>query len=325
MSSTASATPERKPPRLALVTPCFNEEEILPRTLAALTDKLQQLTAAGSISADSFCLVVDDGSRDQSWSLIEAASRSEPQIEGLKLVANVGHQSALFAGLEAVAESCDCCISIDADLQDDLAAIDEMLALYQQGHPIVLGVRANRDSDTWFKRETANVYYRIARLLGVDLVAHHADFRLLSRQALQNLVQYGEQNLFLRAIPSALGSNLKTVEYRRLDRTAGQSKYPLLKMLGLAWTGISSFSVWPLRLITITGLMSALLSLLLGLVAVAQWLFGMTVPGWTSIILVMVFFFSLILISLSIIGEYLAKIYLEVVARPRYFIEKDTR
>lgn len=311
-------------PVLSIVTPCFNEEEILPRSIELISHKLNQLKQLGVVHPDSYCLFVDDGSTDNTWSLIESACSEHNAVHGLKLTANVGHQTALFAGLTAVADDCDCCISIDADLQDDINAIDQMIKGFHQGYSVVLGVRNNRHTDTVFKRNSAHLYYRVARLLGVDIEPHHADFRLLSKPALRNLIAFSEQNLFLRATPAFLSKSIMKVEYKRLERTAGESKYPLFKMLALAWSGISSFSVWPLRMITFFGSFTALVSIMLGFLSLLMWLLGSTVPGWTSIMIMLAFFFSLMLLCLAVIGEYIAKIYLEVLRRPRYFVEQST-
>ena len=317
-------TEPKEPPVLAIVAPCFNEEAVLLSSIDKLRSKIEQLSSDGIIHKNSFCLLVDDGSTDQTWPMILAFSQQHLNVEGLKLSANVGHQAALFAGLQEVADKCDCCVSIDIDLQDDIDVIGDMLFGLEDGYSIVLGVRNNRESDTFFKRQSANLYYRTARALGVDLIPHHADFRLLSQKALQDLLAFQEQNLFLRATPALLSQSIKTVEYTRLERSAGESKYPVLKMLALAWSGISSFSVWPLRLITVIGTITAFSSLMLGVVTMLLWLMGSTVQGWTSLMLVMAFFFSLILLSLAIIGEYLAKIYLESTNRPRFFVDKST-
>jgi len=311
-------------PVLSIVAPCFNEEDILPHSIEIIGRKLKELRELGIIHPESYCLFVDDGSTDQTWSLIETACNGHNRIQGLKLTANVGHQTALFAGLTAVADKCDCCVSIDADLQDDINAIDQMLEGFKQGFSVVLGVRSNRDTDTFFKRNSASLYYKMASLLRVDLVPHHADFRLLSKAALRDLVAFTEQNLFLRATPALLSKSIMTVEYKRLERAAGESKYPLFKMLALAWSGVSSFSIWPLRMITLFGSFTALISVVFGLQSFLAWLLGSTVPGWTSIMIMLAFFFSLILLCLAVIGEYIAKIYLEVMRRPRYFVERST-
>ena len=328
LSDTAPTAPSpahRSPgPKLALVVPCFNEAAQLPTTFRALSAKLSKLVADGSIHSDSFVLFVDDGSSDETWDQITAQTASDPRCQGLRLVVNVGQQTAIFAGLQAVALRCDAALSLDADLQDDLNAIEAMLAHLAKGAEIVLGVRSDRDSDSWFKRSSARMFYRFARTLNVRLTADHADYRLMARPVLLRLMQFGEQDLFLRATPGLLSGNVAVVRYRRLPRAEGQSHYPLSRMLGLGWTGISSFSLWPLRLITLVGLLTSALSVLLTVYAVLSWASGNAIAGWTSIFVALTLFSGLTLLALGIIGEYVAKIYREVVRRPRYFVEQST-
>ena len=304
--------------------PCFNEAEPLPGSMDALATKLEALRKAGSIRADSFVLLVDDGSADDTWSLIEQRCTDDPRFEGVRLAVNAGQQTAIFAGLQAAADHCDAALSLDADLQDDLATNDAMLAELASGAEIVLGVRAERDSDGWFKRRSAGLFYQTARLLGVGLTPDHGDFRLIAQPALGRLLQFSEHDLFLRATPALLSRRIAVVHYRRLPREAGSSHYPLMRMVALGWTGISSFSLWPLRLITITGGLTSVLALVLAAYALLAWASGSTVAGWTSIFVALTLFSGLTLLALGIIGEYVAKIYREVVRRPRYFVQQST-
>ena len=324
LPASTQTDPAPKPPRLGLVVPCFNEAQPLPATIAALDAKLEALSKAGLIRADSFVLLVDDGSTDATWALIEQACADDPRFEGLRLAVNAGQQTAIFAGLRAASDRCDAALSLDADLQDDLATVDAMLAELAGGAEIVLGVRAERDSDSWFKRQSAGLFYQTARLLGVDLTPDHGDFRLIAQPTLGRLLQFGEHDLFLRATPSLLSREIAVVRYRRLPREAGSSHYPLMRMVALGWTGISSFSLWPLRLITITGGLTSVLALVLAAYALLAWASGSTVAGWTSIFVALTLFSGLTLLALGIIGEYVAKIYREVVRRPRYFVQQST-
>ena len=310
--------------RLGLVVPCFNEADQLPASMDALAAKLDALVTAGLIRANSFVLLVDDGSTDATWALIEQGCADDPRFEGLRLAVNAGQQTAIFAGLQAVADRCGAALSLDADLQDDLATIDAMLAEMAGGAEIVLGVRAERDSDGWFKRQSAGLFYRTARMLGVGLTPDHGDFRLIAQPALGRLLQFSEHDLFLRATPALLSRRIAVVRYRRLPREAGSSHYPLMRMVVLGWTGISSFSLWPLRLISITGALTSVLALVLAAYALLAWASGSTVAGWTSIFVALTLFSGLTLLALGIIGEYVAKIYREVVRRPRYFVQQTT-
>lgn len=324
LPASSQTDPALKPPRLGLVVPCFNEAQPLPATISALDAKLEALSLAGSIRADSFVLLVDDGSTDATWALIEQRCADDPRFEGLRLAVNTGQQTAIFAGLQAVADRCDAALSLDADLQDDLATIDDMLAELAGGAEIVLGVRAERVSDGWFKRQSAGLFYQMARLLGVGLTPDHGDFRLIAQPALGRLLQFSEHDLFLRATPALLSRRIAVVNYRRLPRKAGSSHYPLMRMVALGWTGISSFSLWPLRMITITGGLTSVLALVLAAYALLAWISGSTVAGWTSIFVALTLFSGLTLLALGIIGEYVAKIYREVVRRPRYFVQQNT-
>lgn len=307
--------------KLALVIPCYNEEAVLPETLARLEKLLNDLLARGVIDAGSHALLVDDGSRDATWSIIRRATETNPFIAGLKLSRNRGHQTALLAGLRHV--EADAVISIDADLQDDLGAIEKMVTAHRAGADVVYGVRARRDTDTWFKRFTAEGYYRLLALMGVEIVFNHADYRLLSTRALAALQGYRERNLFLRGIIPQLGFPTAVVTYDRSERFAGESKYPLRKMLAFAWQGVTSFSAAPLRAITGAGVL-----LSLGSFGVALWAVWIrlvsesAVPGWASTVIPMYFLGGVQLLCIGIIGEYLAKIYLEVKRRPDFFVEQ---
>jgi glycosyltransferase involved in cell wall biosynthesis len=307
---------------LAIVVPCFNEEQVLPETAYRLSELLQGLIDTATVSDDSRIYFVDDGSRDRTWSLIEQLAAANPLIKGIKLSRNRGHQNALLCGLMNAAG--DVVISVDADLQDDLGAIEKMLEAHSQGHDVVYGVRSQRDTDTYFKRFTAQAYYKLLHVMGVDVVFDHADYRLLSRRAIEALSEYGESNLFLRGIIPTLGFNSTKVYYERRERFAGESKYPLSKMLALAIEGITSFSPLPLRMIAALGILVTIISAFLGLWTVAVRLFTDTVvPGWASTVVPVYFLGGLQLLGIGVIGEYLAKVYMEVKRRPRYIIEKS--
>lgn len=307
--------------KLAIVIPCFNEEQVLPTTVARMTELLDGLAASGMISHESTVTFIDDGSRDATWSLIEEAAGAHSSVRGIKLSRNRGHQNALLAGL-LTAEG-DVVISIDADLQDDLDAVGQMLAKYVEGADIVYGVRSRRETDTFFKRVSAEGYYFLLKKLGVDIVFNHADYRLMSRAAISALESFGEVNLFLRGIVPQLGFKTDVVSYERAERFAGESKYPLSKMLALAWDGLTSFSSSPLRWITVFGSFVSALSFIVGFWAILVALLpDRTVPGWASTVIPMYFLGGIQLLSLGIIGEYISKIYLETKRRPRYIIDK---
>lgn len=307
---------------LYLVIPCYNEEEVLPETAKQLKNKLEDLLQKGKISPQSRILFVNDGSKDHTWEIISALHRQNVIFSGLNLSKNRGHQNALLAGLMTVMDICDVTISLDADLQDDIDAIDEMLAQYQEGCEIVYGVRSKRDTDTFFKRFTAQTFYKFMKLLGVNTVYNHADYRLMSRKALKALSEFGEVNLFLRGIVPMVGYQTGTVSYERRERFAGESKYPLKKMLAFALEGITSLSIKPIRLITVLGLLISVVSILIGIYSLAQYFLGNTVTGWTSIVLSIWCVGGLILFSLGIVGEYIGKIYLETKHRPRFLIQE---
>ena len=306
---------------LSVVVPCYNEEAVLLETTRQLEDLFRQLINEDKITPNSRIYYVDDGSRDRTWELIEFLSEGHEFIHGIKLSRNRGHQNALLAGL--LTAKGEVIISIDADLQDELSAIKKMIEFYAAGYDIVYGVRAARRADTFFKSFTAIAYYRLLSIMGVEIIYNHADYRLMSRQVIEALREFGEINLFLRGIIPQLGFSYALVYYDRAERYAGESKYPLKKMLSFAWQGITSFSDLPLRLITGIGLLVSLISFLITLWAIAVRLFTQdAIPGWASTVLPIYFLGGIQLLCLGIIGEYLAKIYSETKRRPRYIIEK---
>lgn len=306
-----------------IVVPCYNEEAVLPETVKQLSGVLQRLKENGKIQNGKI-LFVDDGSKDTTWQIITRFGEGNELISGLKLAHNVGHQYALLAGLEWAARHSDAAVSIDADLQDDVNAIEEMVSCYIQGADIVYGIRRERTTDTWFKKHSALFFYRLIRNMGTDVVYNHADFRLMSRRALQALIAYPERNLFLRGIVRLIGFPEACVYYDRKSRFAGESKYPLKKMLSFALDGITSFSDKPLRLIISGGFVFAVIAPLLMIIyALIQHSQGHTIPGWTSLLISVWFIGGMIMISVGITGVYIGKIYKEVKQRPRYFIEDD--
>lgn len=308
--------------RLIIVVPCYNEQEVLQETTRRLNDVLQGMENEGKI-AEGRILYVDDGSRDRTWTLIEELAASWPRIMGLKLAHNVGHQQALWAGLEyAAGQPFDAIVSIDADLQDDVKAIIEMTDQFNAGTEIVYGVRRERKTDTLFKKHTAQAFYKLMQTMGGDIVYNHADFRLMSHRALQALVSHPERNLFLRGMVRSLGFSQGMAYYDRAERFAGESKYPLSKMLNFAIDGITSFSVKPLRLITTFGVLFMLVAIGIIAYALYEHFTGHTIVGWTSMLVSLWFIGGAILTAIGIIGEYIGKIYKEVKRRPRYFVEK---
>lgn len=308
---------------LVIIVPCYNEEEVLPETTRQLSAVLDELRASGKIGSGKI-LYVDDGSRDRTWEIIRGFSASSPCVCGLKLAHNSGHQQALWAGLEWAAGHADAAVSIDADLQDDPHCIAEMVDLWWGGADVVFGIRKERRTDTWFKKTTAQGFYRLMEALGGDIVYNHADFRLMSRRALLALMAYPERNLFLRGMVTALGFRTAKVFYDRRERFAGQSKYPLGKMVSFALDGITSFSVRPLRYIAMLGLLFILISVAVIVYGVAVYCQGNTIPGWTSLLVSVWFIGGAILLALGIMGEYVGKIYKEVKRRPRYFVEEES-
>lgn len=305
---------------LSLVLPCYNEQEVLPETHSRLNALLARLKASGEIAADSAAFYVDDGSRDDTWRMIRHYAESGSDTCGIKLSRNRGHQNALLCGLMSAPG--EVLISLDADLQDDLEVIPAMVAAYRKGSEIVFAVRSRRDKDSFMKRVTAEGYYKLLAFLGVQIVYNHADYRLLSRRAVETLREYDETHLFLRALILQLGFKTATVEFERAERFAGESKYPLSKMLALAWQGITSFTAYPLRLITGAGVLVSL-----GSLALASWAFVVRVftdnalPGWASVVIPMYFLGGVQLLSLGVIGEYLAKVYESSKKRPRFHVE----
>ncbi|WP_370979597.1 glycosyltransferase family 2 protein [Agaribacterium sp. ZY112] len=307
---------------LAIVVPCYNEEEALEFSFARLNALRERLVTSKLISSSSKLYFVDDGSADQTWATLSQLADEHDYVCALKLSHNRGHQNALYAGLCATTE--DAVVSIDADLQDDPDCIEQMMQHFLEGKDVVYGVREERKKDTAFKRLSAEGYYLMMRKMGVDLVFNHADYRLLSRQALDALLSYPEHNLFLRGLVRELGFASSTVSYKREERVAGESKYPLRKMLSFAWEGISAFSTAPLRAITVLGFFSSLVSIsILCWVLLTRVFTDSALPGWASILLPLLFIGSVQLVSLGIIGEYLAKIFDEVKRRPRFHIEKS--
>ncbi len=304
-----------------MVVPCYNEEEVLHETTKRLRDKFTALIAEGLVSADSRVVYVDDGSKDKTWSLIEQAHVDDPLFRGVKLSRNRGHQNALLAGLMTVYKEADAVISMDADLQDDINAIDEMIKKFNEGTDIVYGVRSKRATDTAFKRATAEGFYKVMNALGAKVVYNHADFRLMSQRALDAFAEYGEVNLFLRGIVTLIGYKTDIVYYERSERFAGESKYPLKKMLAFAWDGITSFSVKPLQIITTLGMVVCAMSVVGLLYCLISWICGSVVQGWTSMTMIVLLLGGVQLLSLGIIGEYIGKMYSEVKRRPRYLVE----
>lgn len=309
--------------KLVIVVPCYNEEEVLPETTAQLSRVLDGLRGKKAID-QGIILYVDDGSKDTTWHLVQKYATENPYVKGLKLAHNVGHQQALWAGLEWASQRADAAVSIDADLQDDVDAIRTMVDYYNRGVDIVYGVRRERKVDTFFKKGTALAFYRLMRNLGGEIVYNHADFRLMSRRTLLALMTFPERNLFLRGIVASMGYPSAVVYYDRKERFAGESKYPLKKMISFALDGITSFSVRPLRYITYLGLFFMLIAVFAIFYGLFSYVEGSALPGWTSLLVSMWFIGGAILLACGIIGEYVGKIYKEVKQRPRYFIENET-
>lgn len=319
--TTGPADPDGSTPvQLAIVVPCFNEREVLTGTACTLLALLDSLRDEGLASADSYICLVDDGSTDGSWNLISDLHVRESRIRAIKLTRNFGHQGAVLAGMFDC--DADVIVTIDADLQDDQSCIAEMLRQHQGGKDIVLGVRADRSSDGLFKRVTAQGYYRALRILGINVVFNHADYRLLSRRAIAELKQYPETNLFLRGLVPLLGLPAGEVRYKRRARPAGSTKYPTRRMISLAWEGVTSFSVAPLRLVSAVGFLIALASLTVTIWALTvKFVAGTAVPGWASTVVPLYFLGGVQILCLGVIGEYVGKIYLESKRRPRYAVE----
>ena len=307
---------------LYLVIPCYNEEEVLPETSKRLTAKLGAMIEMGLISQDSKIVFVNDGSKDRTWQLIRQYHEENPMIQGINLSRNKGHQSALLAGLMTVKEYCDMAISMDADLQDDVDAIDQFVEKYYEGCEVVYGVRSERKTDSFFKRASAQSFYKLMLHMGVEIVYNHADFRLMSRRALDEMEGFKEVNLFLRGIVPLIGFQSGVVTYERHERFAGESKYPLKKMLNFAFDGITSFSVKPIRMVTTLGIIIFAISILMLIYFLITWCIGWTVPGWTSIVVSVWAIGGLQLLAIGIIGEYIGKIYMETKARPKFIVQE---
>lgn len=306
---------------LYLVVPCYNEEEVLHETTKRLTEKLNTMIEKELVSKESRILYVDDGSRDKTWEIIEKLNTENPFVEGVKLAHNRGHQNALLAGLMTAKEYCDAAISLDADLQDDTDVIDKFVEEYNKGNDVVYGVRDSRKTDTFFKKFTAEGFYKVMKILGVDVVFNHADYRLMSKRALEALSEYKEVNLFLRGIVPLIGFKSSKVFYERHERFAGESKYPLKKMIAFATDGITSFSVKPLKLISNLGITISFLSIIALIYALVSYLTGSAVPGWTAIIASIWLLGGIQLFCMGVVGTYVGKIYNEVKQRPRFLIE----
>ncbi len=307
---------------LYIVVPCYNEQEVLFETSRRLLEKLNTLTSQGKIDAGSRILFIDDGSRDKTWSIISELSSGDIHFAGVKLSRNRGHQNALLAGLTIAKDRCDAAISLDADLQDDINAIDAMIDNWAEGCDIVYGVRSARETDTFFKRFTAQSFYRLMKFLGADIINDHADYRLMSKRALEGLLQFDEVNLFLRGIVPQIGFKSAVVTYERHERFAGESKYPLKKMLLFAFDGITSFSVKPIRFVTVAGALIFLISLAALVILLLQKLFGYTVQGWATLMGSIWLLGGIQLLSLGVIGEYIGKIYQETKHRPKFIIDE---
>ena len=307
---------------LYLVIPCYNEEEMLPLTYKAVKEKMESLIKSKKISSSSRVVFVNDGSKDKTWELIEKFHKKDKLINGINLSRNRGHQNALLGGLLTVKDDCDMAISMDADLQDDINVIDKFLDEYYAGSEIVYGVRSSRKKDSWFKRTTAQSFYKFMKLMGVDIIYNHADYRLISKRVIKDLENFKEVNLFLRGIFPLIGYRTSIVEYERNERVAGKSKYPLKKMLSFAFEGITSFSVKPLSLVLSLGFIIMFISICIMIYCLVVKLTGHTVAGWTFITISIWFLGGLQMLSMGIIGKYIGKVYNEVKARPRFIVEK---
>ena len=307
--------------KLYLAIPCYNEEEVLWDSAEKLLNKYYDLMSAGKITDDSKIVFIDDGSRDKTWDIISDLHNQNAVFQGIKLSRNRGHQNALLCGLMTLKDKADAVISIDADLQDDINVFDEMLDKFEKGCDVVYGVRSKRETDTFFKRFTAESFYKILNKMGAKVIFNHADFRLMSRRALEAFSLYRETNIFLRGMVPLIGYKSDVVKYERSERLAGESKYPLKKMLALAWEGITSLSIQPIRMITWLGLIIFLISLAMIIYSIVSFFIGWTVSGWTSTLCSIWALGGLQLLAIGIIGEYIGKIYLETKRRPRYIVE----
>lgn len=320
--NTDTITEHPECPVIAIVVPCYKEEDMLPISLPVLAQLLQSMKDGGSIAPESFILCVDDCSPDDTWRIIEQNHQTDRYICGIRLAHNRGQQNAILAGLMTVVDKCDAAITIDADLQDDPEAIVKMIAQYKEGSNIVYGVRQSRQTDTWFKRNSARAFYRVQRWLGLDIVYDHSEFRLMDRRAIELLADYGESNLFLRGIFPHIGLTSSIVTYDRNPRVAGSTKYSLGKLLSTSINGITSFTARPMRFIFVIGLVLLLTDIAVGAYVLISLLYHQAISGWSSLMLSIWFLGSLMLMGLGIIGEYIGKIYIEVKHRPRYVIER---
>lgn len=311
-------------PRLIIVIPCYNEQEVLPITAPQFLAKLKELSAAGQIAEDSRVMFVDDGSKDATWDIITKLSEQDEHYIGIAQSRNRGHQNAVLAGLMEAKDMCDITISIDCDGQDDINAMDGMVAAYHEGCEIVYGVRSKRDTDTFFKRFTAESFYKLMNSMGAEVVFNHADYRLISSRALQELAKFKEVNIFLRGMVPLVGFKSTSVYYERSERAAGKSHYPFRKMMALALDGITSLSIKPIKMIIALGIIVAVISFIGIIWAVVEAILGRTVSGWASTTCIICFLSGVQLISVGVIGEYIGKIYMEVKQRPRYIISERT-
>ena len=309
-------------PVLYIVIPCYNEEEALPITAKRLTELTDDMIRREIIAPASRILLVDDGSKDRTWQVISSLHAADRRFEGVKLAHNAGHMNALWAGMTMAEPKCDCVITIDADLQDDVEAMYGFLEHYRNGADVVSGVRSSREKDTFLKRTTAQGFYRLMNRLGVEMVYNHADYRLLSKRALQALLSFGEVNMFLRGMVPMLGFRTATVEYERGERVAGESKYPLKKMIAFAIEGITSLSNRPIRYVTVLGLLCGLLGVAMGVYVLVSLFRGHTVAGWASIMMSVWLLGGMQLVALGLIGEYVGKIYMETKRRPKFILEE---
>lgn len=310
--------------KLVIVIPCYNEEEVLPTSSQEIGNLLKELVSKGKVSKESKILFVDDGSADRTWEIIESLRAQESFFTGLKFSRNFGHQAAVLAGLTVASKDADAIISIDADLQDDLLAIEKMVDAYLEGYEVVYGVRNKRDTDSWFKRTTAVGFYKVMNLLGANVVENHADFRLTSKRATKAMIDLPERNLFLRGMVRLVGFKSTNVYYDRKERFAGESKYPLKKMLKFAFDGITSFSVVPLKMIMNIGFLAIFIAVALLIYSLLRYFAGQTTDGWASLMTSIWFIGGVQLVCLAVIGEYIGKIFTEVKQRPRFIVEVDT-
>lgn len=310
----------KKLQKLVIIMPCYNEEEVLPQTFKIVGALLEELIKAERISSESKICLINDGSSDKTWDLIKKACKKDKKFAGINLSRNFGHQGAILAGMYDT--NADIYVTIDADLQDDCLAIKKMLTKIENGCDIVYGVRDSRETDTWFKKYSALAFYKLLKLLGVNIVYNHADFRMMTKRVVEQLKCFPERNLFLRAIVPLVGFKSDKVYYDRTPRTAGETKYPFNKMVALAWNGISNFSIVPLRLVTFMGFFVCFLSLMFLIYMILRWSTGGTIVGWASLVTIITLFSGVQLISLGVIGEYLAKIFVEVKKRPLYIVDE---